>query len=69
MPCRPEKIREYQTDPDLQDKINIYASDAIRYVSFNLATPPFDDVHVRKAVSLGVRQAGVPAVAGWSLGR
>ena len=47
----PEKIREYQTNPDLQDKINIYASDAIRYVSFNLAVPPFDDVHVRKAVS------------------
>ena len=26
--------------PDLQDKINVYASDAIRYVSFNLAVPP-----------------------------
>ena len=53
-----EKIREYQTNPDLQDKINVYASDAIRYVSFNLATPPFDDVHVRKAVSWAFDKQG-----------
>ena len=31
----PETIREYQTDPDLQSKINVYASDALRYISFN----------------------------------
>ena len=47
----PEKIRDYQTDPDLQNRINMYASDAIRYVSFNLVMPPFDDIHVRKAVN------------------
>ena len=45
----PDKIRDYQTNPDLQNKINAYPSDAVRYVSFNLAVPPFDDVHVRKA--------------------
>jgi peptide/nickel transport system substrate-binding protein len=60
----PEKIREYQTDPDLQDKINIYASDAIRYVSFNLATPPFDDVHVRKAVSWAFDKQGFRQLRG-----
>jgi peptide/nickel transport system substrate-binding protein len=53
-----EKIREYQTNPDLQDKINVYPSDAIRYVSFNLAVPPFDDVHVRKAVSWAFDKQG-----------
>jgi ABC-type transport system substrate-binding protein len=47
----PERIREYQTNPDLEDRINIYSSDSVRYVSFNLAVPPFDDVHVRKAVN------------------
>jgi peptide/nickel transport system substrate-binding protein len=54
----PDKIREYQTTPDLQTKINVYPSDAIRYVSFNLAIPPFDDVHVRKAVSWAFDKQG-----------
>ena len=47
----PDKIKEYQTTPDLQDRMNVYPSDAMRYVSFNLAMPPFDDVHVRKAIN------------------
>ncbi len=60
----PEKIREYQTDPELKDKINIYVSDALRYVSFNLATPPFDDVHVRKAVSWAFDKEGFRQLRG-----
>ena len=60
----PEKIRDYQTNPDLQDKININASDAIRYVSFNLAVPPFDDVHVRKAVSWAFDKQGFRQLRG-----
>ena len=59
-----EKIREYQTDPELQDKINIYASDAIRYVSFNLAVPPFDDIHVRKAVAWAFDKQGFRQLRG-----
>lgn len=54
----PEKIREYQTNPDLQDRINVYPSDAVRYISFNLAVPPFDDVHVRKAVNWAFDKQG-----------
>jgi len=53
-----EKIREYQTNPDLQDRINVYPSDAIRYVSFNLAVPPFDDINVRKAVNWAFDKQG-----------
>jgi peptide/nickel transport system substrate-binding protein len=60
----PEKIRDYQTNPDLQDKININASDAIRYVSFNLAVPPFDDVHVRKAVNWAFDKQGFRQLRG-----
>ena len=59
-----EKIRDYQTNPDLQDRINIYASDAIRYVSFNLAVPPFDDVNVRKAVSWAFDKQGFRQLRG-----
>jgi peptide/nickel transport system substrate-binding protein len=60
----PEKIRDYQTNPDLQDRINIYASDAVRYVSFNLAMPPFDDVHVRKAVNWAFDKQGFRQLRG-----
>ena len=60
----PEKIRDYQTNPDLQDKINVYPSDAIRYVSFNLAVPPFDDVAVRKAVSWAFDKQGFRQLRG-----
>jgi peptide/nickel transport system substrate-binding protein len=60
----PEKIRDYQTNPDLQDRINIYASDAVRYVSFNLAMPPFDDIHVRKAVNWAFDKQGFRQLRG-----
>jgi peptide/nickel transport system substrate-binding protein len=60
----PEKIREYQTNPDLQSKINIYPSDAVRYISFNLAVPPFDDVHVRKALNWAIDKEGMRQLRG-----
>ena len=59
-----EKIRDYQTNPDLQDRINIYASDAVRYVSFNLGVPPFDDVNVRKAVNWAFDKQGFRQLRG-----
>ena len=59
-----EKIRDYQTNPDLQDQINVNPSDAIRYVSFNLALPPFDDVHVRKAVNWAFDKQGFRQLRG-----
>ena len=49
--CRPRRSGTTRPTPIFQDRINIYASDAVRYVSFNLAVPPFDDVNVRKAVN------------------
>jgi peptide/nickel transport system substrate-binding protein len=60
----PNKIREYQTNPDLQDRINAYPSDAVRYVSFNLAVPPFDDIAVRKAVNWAFDKQGFRQLRG-----
>jgi peptide/nickel transport system substrate-binding protein len=60
----PNKIKEYTTDPDLQNRLNVYPSDAVRYVSFNLALPPFDDVHVRKAVNWALDKQGFRQVRG-----
>ena len=59
-----EKIRDYETNPDLQDRINSYASDAVLYVSFNLAVPPFDDIDVRKAVNWAFDKQGFRQLRG-----
>jgi ABC-type transport system substrate-binding protein len=60
----PEIIREYQTDPDLQSKLHIYSADGTRYISFNLAMPPFDDVHVRKALNWAMDKDGMRQLRG-----
>ncbi len=60
----PDVIREYQTNPDLQDKINVHASDALRYISFNFLVPPFDDIHVRKAFNWALDKQGMRQLRG-----
>jgi peptide/nickel transport system substrate-binding protein len=60
----PELIREYQSDPELQDKLNIYPADGVRYISFNLAVPPFDDIHVRKALNYALDKEGMRQLRG-----
>ena len=60
----PQVLRQYSTDPTLQQYLHIYFSDAVRYLSFNVATPPFDDVHVRKAVNLALDKAGMRTLRG-----
>jgi peptide/nickel transport system substrate-binding protein len=46
-----DQLQKYSTTPDLKDQIQIHPSDAIRYISMNLVEPPFDDIHVRKALN------------------
>jgi peptide/nickel transport system substrate-binding protein len=50
-------VEEYRGDPALQDRLVFGPRDVMIYLSMNLATPPFDDVHVRKAVNLAVDKA------------
>ena len=57
-------IQEYSTDPDLQSKINVYPSDALRYISFNFLMPPFDDIHVRKAFNWALDKDGMRQLRG-----
>ena len=63
-PSRRTSIREYQTNPDLQSKINVYPSDALRYISFNFLMPPFDDIHVRKAFNWALDKDGMRQLRG-----
>ena len=62
-----QQLRRYQTDPELKDQVHVYPSDAIRYLSFNVAEPPFDDVHVRKAVNLAIDKEGMRRLRGGPL--
>lgn len=62
-----QQIRKYQADPELKDQINSYPSDGQRYISFNLATPPFDDIHVRKALNLALDKDGMRRLRGGEL--
>jgi peptide/nickel transport system substrate-binding protein len=57
-------LRQYSTDPTLQPFLYINQDDVVRYLEFNVAQPPFDDVNVRKAVNFAVDKAGLRLVRG-----
>jgi peptide/nickel transport system substrate-binding protein len=52
-----EQVAMYREDPALQDRLHVHAIDAGWALTMNLATRPFDDVHVRRAVSLAIDEA------------
>jgi peptide/nickel transport system substrate-binding protein len=60
----PQVLRQFSTDPTLQPRLHIFPSDAIRYISFNMAEPPFDDIHVRKAFNLALDKEGMRTLRG-----
>jgi ABC-type transport system substrate-binding protein len=63
------QVRRYRSDPELSDQVFVGRRDFLRYVTMNIARPPFDDIHVRKAVNFAIDKAalqdiyGGPAVA------
>jgi peptide/nickel transport system substrate-binding protein len=54
-----EQIQRYLENPDLQERVFINPSDAVRYLSMNVAQPPFDDINVRKAVNFAIDKEGM----------
>jgi peptide/nickel transport system substrate-binding protein len=59
-----EIIDEYRADPGLDERLSFHPRDNIRYMSMNLALPPLDDVHVRKAINLVVDKAALLRIGG-----
>ncbi|MGH2635329.1 MAG: ABC transporter substrate-binding protein [Actinomycetota bacterium] len=57
-------LRQYSTDPTLQPFLHINPSDAVRYISFNMAEPPFDDIAVRKAFNLALDKGSMRTLRG-----
>ena len=54
-----KQIKEYTENEDLQDNLKLYPDDSIFYLAMNLTQPPFDDVHVRKAMNLVMDKTGL----------
>jgi peptide/nickel transport system substrate-binding protein len=46
-----DTLRTYAARPALRKNLHVETGDQIWYITMNLAVPPFDDVHVRRAVS------------------
>ena len=61
------QVRSYQRDPELRDQVYVNARDSVWYTSINTAVPPFDDVHVRKALNLVVDKSALRDLAGGAL--
>jgi ABC-type transport system substrate-binding protein len=59
-----ELLPEYRADPELAKRVLIYPADFVEWISINVAVPPFDDVHVRKAVNLAIDKAAIQRVSG-----
>jgi peptide/nickel transport system substrate-binding protein len=62
-----EQIRAYQADPEREDQVHSNPSDGVRYIALNIAEPPFDDIHVRKALSLVMDKDGLRRTRGGEL--
>ena len=62
-----QQLRKYQTDPELKDQVHANPSDAVRYLSFNVAEPPFDDVNIRRAVNFAIDKEGMRRLRGGPL--
>jgi peptide/nickel transport system substrate-binding protein len=60
-------LAEYSTNPDKQPYLHTYQQNAVTYISMNLGVPPFDDVHVRKALNFAYDKAGGRQLSGGAL--
>jgi peptide/nickel transport system substrate-binding protein len=56
--------QQYLTNPSLRPGYHSNSGDRTWYITMNLSTPPFDDIHVRKAVNDIMDKAGLLKVWG-----
>ena len=56
--------QQYLTNPDLKPLMHSDPGDRTWYITMNLLTPPFDDIHVRKAVNYIIDKAAIQKVWG-----
>jgi peptide/nickel transport system substrate-binding protein len=47
-------VQRFLLDPELGVQVYVEPRDLVRYLAINLAVPPLDDLHVRKAISYAI---------------
>src|SRR6266511_5742072 len=52
-------LQQYITQPDKKNLIHFDSGDRTWYITMNWTTPPFDDIHVRKAVNYIIDKAAM----------
>ncbi|MBV8078788.1 MAG: hypothetical protein JO186_00250 [Actinobacteria bacterium] len=55
----PQVLRKYATDPSLKPWFHQNSGDRTWYITLNLTQPPFDDIHVRRAMNWIADKAGL----------
>ncbi len=56
-------LRDYESDRG-KGKVDVRPRDGVRYMSMNLATPPFDDIHIRRAVAFSLDRPAIEQAFG-----
>jgi peptide/nickel transport system substrate-binding protein len=46
-----QEVQRYAADPTLKERLTFNEYGTVKFLSLNVALPPFDDVHVRRAVN------------------
>jgi peptide/nickel transport system substrate-binding protein len=54
-----EQVARYRQDPELSGRVFVDPIDVFFSVNMNVAAPPFDDVHVRRAVAYAIDKAAL----------
>jgi peptide/nickel transport system substrate-binding protein len=58
-----DQVHRYLADPSLKRRVFVYPSVWLYVIPMNLALPPFDDVHVRRAVNWAIDKAALVRLA------
>lgn len=54
-------VRRFLDDPALQDRVHEGTTNAVSYITINVALPPFDNVHVRRALNYAIDKQAILA--------
>jgi peptide/nickel transport system substrate-binding protein len=63
----PEAVERYATDPAERTSLHLDSVDRTRFLAMNLTQPPFDDVHVRRAMNWIIDKAALQRAWGGPL--
>ena len=63
----PQALERYATTPSLRKYLHVNPGDGTNYIGMNLTQPPFDDVHVRRALNWVIDKAALRQILGGPL--